>query len=336
MPTPHHSCLCSCKYHVNNNYSNISQAPTARPPCGATQPTAPRAAATAITAPPRGTQPGTSCTPPFGTALTASRTHHNESPDARSRCTRTLHVERPPRPRRPCASARAPTTHPTRRRPPSAALATIHPCLPPRPPTAAWEPYPDYRSPPRRPSVACRACTLRGLSTRTLGCSHGMYLVVLTVAIVICMHRMALQLLNGNSLADLLGHELTRDDFAVYAHRMLGCVRTLHEAGWVHRDIKPAQFCMGLGAERSKVLLVVVFQEKPHQPCRYTWWTWALPSPWTPPSRVRAWHLAVPIATGPRPRCGAQRPAVGTTSRAWCGAFWSCGGGSCRGCARPS
>ncbi len=51
--------------------------------------------------------------------------------------------------------------------------------------------------------------------------------------------RMALQLLNGNSLADVLLQQQpsSRDEFVPYAHRMLGCVQMLHDLGWVCRYV---------------------------------------------------------------------------------------------------
>uniref|UniRef100_A0A0N4ZWU1 Protein kinase domain-containing protein n=1 Tax=Parastrongyloides trichosuri TaxID=131310 RepID=A0A0N4ZWU1_PARTI len=41
--------------------------------------------------------------------------------------------------------------------------------------------------------------------------------------------------------------------------KMIDALRVLHEFGWIHRDVKPANFCIGLGKEGAHRLYVVDF-----------------------------------------------------------------------------
>eukprot|EP00930_Biecheleria_cincta_P090871 TRINITY_DN80357_c0_g1_i1.p1 TRINITY_DN80357_c0_g1~~TRINITY_DN80357_c0_g1_i1.p1 ORF type:complete len:399 (-),score=52.54 TRINITY_DN80357_c0_g1_i1:114-1310(-) len=65
----------------------------------------------------------------------------------------------------------------------------------------------------------------------------------------------------GPSLNDLLGNVFCRGKFTLktvlmLAVQMIGCVEFVHESGVIHRDIKPHNFCMGLGTRSSHVRIL--------------------------------------------------------------------------------
>ena len=63
----------------------------------------------------------------------------------------------------------------------------------------------------------------------------------------------------GPSLADLLqfsGNKLSLKSVLMLADQMIGRVDSVHKKNFIHRDMKPDNFLMGIGKESHTVYLI--------------------------------------------------------------------------------
>ena len=72
-------------------------------------------------------------------------------------------------------------------------------------------------------------------------------------------HLLSMELM-GSSLEDLMRQQknakLSLKTVLMLADQMISCIEYIHQKEFIHRDIKPDNFCMGLGESENKVFLL--------------------------------------------------------------------------------
>ncbi|KAJ1370908.1 hypothetical protein KIN20_032732 [Parelaphostrongylus tenuis] len=62
--------------------------------------------------------------------------------------------------------------------------------------------------------------------------------------------------MNIEKLRELLGGKFKQSSAFYIAGEVLNALAELHKHGFVHRDVKPTNICVGVGAQSTRVYLV--------------------------------------------------------------------------------